>query len=89
MVTSKPQWPDWWYWELDCSNPHLLKRMSDRSFNEVDLREMLEIATGFRPDEQAGRWVIVSSKQNRPWEIVVEPDESIKTLVVVTAYPAT
>jgi hypothetical protein len=47
MVSSPPIWPDWWEWELDCSNPHLAKRMVDRSFNEADLRDMLERATGF------------------------------------------
>lgn len=39
------EWPSWWDWELEFS-PHLLKRMIDRQFSEVDLRRMLEHATG-------------------------------------------
>jgi hypothetical protein len=39
MVRARP-WPDWWEWEIDLT-PHLLKRMEDRDFSEVDLREML------------------------------------------------
>jgi len=34
-------WPEWWDWELDLS-PHLLERMVDRGFSEVDLRRMME-----------------------------------------------
>ncbi len=37
-------WPEWWDWELELS-PHLLKRMEDRQFNEVDLRTMLHRAS--------------------------------------------
>jgi len=48
------QWPPWWVWELELS-PHLLKRMEDRRFTEVDLRRMLEQATGYRPDVATGR----------------------------------
>jgi hypothetical protein len=48
VVTSNVNWPEWWQWEVDCSNPHLLKRMLDRSFSETNLREMLETATGYR-----------------------------------------
>jgi hypothetical protein len=42
----KRKWPDWWEWEPELS-PHLLKRMADRRFTEVDLREMLEKAEGW------------------------------------------
>jgi hypothetical protein len=37
---SRPEWPGWWDWELELS-PHLLKRMTDRRFTEIDLRRML------------------------------------------------
>ncbi|MBC8107472.1 MAG: hypothetical protein H7Z14_12840 [Anaerolineae bacterium] len=88
MVASndKPAWPEWWSWELDCSNPHLAKRMLDRSFSETDLREMLERATGFRADVVPGRWVIESTRFGAPWEVIVEPDYALTLLVVVTAY---
>lgn len=42
-------WPLWWEWELELT-PHLLKRMEDRDFNEIDLRYMLQNATDFEPD---------------------------------------
>ncbi len=40
--------------ELDLT-PHVEKRMEDRGFTEVDLREMLERASGFRRDVMDGR----------------------------------
>jgi hypothetical protein len=43
------EWPSWWSWELELS-PHLLKRMVDRQFSEVDLRRMLEHAPRLRDD---------------------------------------
>lgn len=66
MVQSPVNWPDWWYWELNCSNPHLLKRMTDRSFTEVDLREMLESATSFSPDRAPERWLIETTHAGQP-----------------------
>jgi hypothetical protein len=86
VAGSGANWPEWWQWELDCSNPHLAKRMLDRSFTEVDLREMLENAGGFRPDASAGRWIIETKHASKAWEIIVEPDKSEKLLVIVTAY---
>jgi len=83
---AKRKWPVWWYWELDLS-PHLLKRMVDREFTEVDLRRMLEMAHTYRPDIVEGRWVIMTSHQGNPWEVIVEPDFDAELLVVVTAYP--
>ena len=62
-------------------------RMVDRGFTEVDLRQMLEDASSFRPDVEEGRWVIVSRHRRRSWEIIVEPDEAEQVLVVITAYP--
>ncbi len=81
----KRRWPQWWDWELELS-PHLLKRMVDRRFNEIDLREMLKDARGYRPDVIEGRWVIVAYHQKKAWEIIVEPDFGMKRVVVVTAY---
>lgn len=81
-----PEWPDWWSWELQLS-PHLLKRMTDRRFDETDLRSMLEDATGFREDREPGRWVVAAQHGGRSWEVIVEPIEDDRFLVVVTAYP--
>lgn len=83
---SKTDWPDWWNWELDLS-PHLLKRMVDRSFSEVDLRTMMESAERLREDDEPGRWVVETVHESRPWEVIVEPDPEDRLLVVVTAYP--
>ena len=66
---------------------HLLKRMEDRAFNEVDLRRMLELAAGHRADTLEGRFVIEARHAGTPWEVIVEPDELRQLLVVITAYP--
>jgi hypothetical protein len=47
---------------------------------------MLEAAIGYRPDAEPGRWIIETKHAGAAWEIIVEPDESLKVLVVVTAY---
>jgi hypothetical protein len=80
------KWPSWWGWELELS-PHLLKRMIDRRFTEVDLRLMLEEASEYRRDVERGRWVIGTRLRSRRWEIVVEPDTDLEMLVIITAYP--
>ncbi len=83
---GRKRWPAWWDWELELS-PHLLKRMVDRRFTEVDLRRMLQAATRVRRDIVPGRWVVVTRHQDARWEVIVEPDVEAQVLVVVTAYP--
>jgi hypothetical protein len=83
---SLREWPEWWDWEIELS-PHLLKRMVDRRFTEVDLRQMLELATGYREDVVDGRWVIETRHARAAWEVIVEPDWERRLLVIVTAYP--
>lgn len=83
---SRRVWPEWWDWELELS-PHLLKRMGDRRFTELDLRRMLERATGYHEDVVEGRWVIETKHRGKAWEVIVEPDFERQLLVVVTAYP--
>jgi hypothetical protein len=61
--------------------------MEDRSFTELDLRGMLEAATGYRKDIAPGRWVIEAKRGRTPWEVIVEPDPSLEILVVITALP--
>lgn len=78
-------WPEWWEWELEISS-HVETRMEDRHFTEVDLRTMLEGAGGYREDVLEGRWVIQTEHRSRPWEVIVEPDELDRLLVVITAY---
>ena len=57
--------------------------MEDRAFNEVDLRRMLERASGYRADIMEGR---EASHAGLPWEVIVEPDDVRDLLVVITAY---
>jgi hypothetical protein len=61
--------------------------MEDRGFNEVDLRRMLEHASGHSPDIVEGRFVIEVRHGGRDWAVIVEPDHESQLLVVVTAYP--
>jgi hypothetical protein len=61
--------------------------MVDRDFTEVDLRRMLEYATGLREDVVDGRWIVESWHARHPWEVIVEPDGEIRLLIVITAYP--
>lgn len=78
--------PSWWDWELEFS-PHLLKRMLDRGFTEVDLRAMLadELAVVPKADDPA-RYVVLTKHDGAPWHVIVEPDRASEVIVVVTAY---
>ncbi|HLL88519.1 MAG TPA: hypothetical protein VK324_04395 [Tepidisphaeraceae bacterium] len=69
-------WPDWWSWELELT-PHLLKRMIDRGFNEVDLRTMLQSAERLRPDHEPGRFVVTCRLRRRAWEVIVKPADNV------------
>lgn len=80
------QWPEWWSWELELT-PHLEQRMADRDYTEVDLRRMLHVAHGIRPDEDELRFAVDTRHAGRRWTVVVEPDPAERVLVVVTAYP--
>lgn len=80
------QWPEWWSWDLELS-PHLLKRMIDRQFTEVDLRKMLQVEPRYLRDVVEYRWVIETRHERRAWDVIVEPDREAKLLVVITACP--
>lgn len=80
--------PEWWSFELELS-PHVEDRMIDRDFSEADLRIMLEDADGFRVGSRVGRWVIETQHLGDAWEVVVEPDERDRVIVVITAYKVT
>jgi len=81
-------WPPWWNWDLEIT-PHVENRMEDRDFNEVELREMMERASGHHPDVVDGRFVIETTHRRQDWEVIVEPDEVEHSLVVITAYRVT
>ncbi len=61
--------------------------MDDRRFTEIDLRRMLQQASGYREDVVDGRWLIETRHRGKAWEVIVEPDQDRQLLVVVTAYP--
>ena len=86
-MEDKGRWPTWWEWELELT-PHLLKRMVDRRFTEVELRAMLQTARGHREDIVEGRYVISCRHRRRPWHVIIEPDATVQRLVVITAYPS-
>ena len=78
--------PAWWGWELELSL-HLLKRMNDRDFTEIDIRHILNSATSIRRDVVSGRWVAATRLRGRRWDVIVEPDPDVQLLFVITAYP--
>jgi hypothetical protein len=80
-----PSWPPWWNYELVIS-PHVIERMQERNITEIDLRAMLADAAEYRPSVVTGRFIIETRHNRQPWEVVVEPDDDDRVLVVVTAY---
>ena len=38
-------------------------------------------------EQTHGTFLVVTTLANRPWEVIVSPDEDHQLLVVVTAYP--
>ena len=84
---TRRRWPTWWHWELELS-PHLLMRMVDRKFTEVDVRRMLHLASRLRRDIEPGRWLVITRHRKARWEIILEPDAEAQIVVGVTAYPA-
>ncbi len=80
-------WPAWWSWDIELT-PHLVKRMVDRGFNEVDLRLMMEAAIGYHENREEGRFAIETKHGSRSWTVIVEPSTDEEILIVVTAYPA-
>lgn len=80
--------PDWWDFELELS-PHVEERMIDRGFTDVDLRLMLERAIRIRPSRSAGRFLVETVHDGDAWEVILEPDERDRVIVVITAFQVT
>jgi len=80
-----PTFPEWWTWEL-VFTAHAEMRMEQRGVTEVELRAMLERATGHRPNVVDGRFTVSVRHQSQPWVVIVEPDAEARVLVVVTTY---
>jgi hypothetical protein len=80
-----PTFPEWWRWELTFTS-HGELRMEQRGVTEVEVRAMLERATGFEPNVVEGRFMIYARHAQRPWVVIVEPDADVNLLVIVTVY---
>jgi hypothetical protein len=80
-----PNFPEWWTWDLSFTG-HAEMRMEQRGVTEVEVRAMLERATGFRPNVVEGRFVVDVHRQACAWNVIVEPDADARLLVVVTVY---
>jgi hypothetical protein len=59
--------------------------MEQRGVTEVEVRAMLERATGFEASVE-GRFMIHTQRVQGPWVVIVEPDAEASLLVVVTVY---
>ena len=79
-----PPFPEWWNWDLSFTG-HAEMRMEQRGVTEVEVRAMLERATGFEPNVVEGVHDPTRTRQ-RPWIVIVEPDVDAKLLVIVTVY---
>jgi hypothetical protein len=80
------EWPEWWEWRIEVSS-HCLKRMVERSFNETDLRTMMEDATGLI-EQGHGTFIVITKRDDCLWEVIVSPDFAKREIVIVTAYPS-
>jgi hypothetical protein len=60
--------------------------MEERGVSEVDLRTMLEYATGVAPARRVGRWLISTRFRGQPWVAVVEPDVDDQITYVITTF---
>jgi Domain of unknown function (DUF4258) len=80
-----PTFPEWWNWDLSFTG-HAELRMEQRVVTEVEVRAMLERATGFEASVVEGRFMIHTQCGQSPWVVIVEPDAEARWLVVVTVY---
>ena len=78
--------PFWWEWEFVLSD-HILDRMADRDFTEIDLRAMLGGDIQMSHDIVPGRWLVHARFRTRPWELIIEPIHDERIVLVITAYP--
>lgn len=79
------RFPRWWEWDF-LLTAHVEERMVDRGFTETDLRRMLDGVKVVRRSHVSGRYVVECSRGRRPWHVVVEPDETHRLVLVITAY---
>lgn len=84
----KQTFPDWWDWEL-FFGVHADLRMEQRGVTELDVRAMLEKASGIEPSAVPGRFRVHVRHNQRPWIVIVEPILRLEFLAVVTVYEVT
>lgn len=60
--------------------------MAERNVSEVELRAMLERASAIERSDLEGRFIVHTKHRRRRWRVVVEPDEGVECVVVVTVY---
>jgi len=78
-------WPECWDWEVAFTG-HVQGRMEERGVTEVEVRSMLQRASGYSPSVVENRFMIETMHRGRPWIVIVEPDPDERLLVIVTAY---
>jgi len=61
-----PTFPEWWNWNLSFTG-HAELRMEQRGVTEVEVRVMLERATGFEASVVEGRFMIQTRRGQSPW----------------------
>jgi hypothetical protein len=79
-----PTFPEWWTWDLSFTG-HAEMRMEQRGVTEVDLRAMLERATGFDHNVVDGRFMIHAGTGRDPGSSSSSPTWT-QLLVVVAVY---
>jgi hypothetical protein len=79
------EYPEWWDWELLFTD-HTKLRLEQRDLTELEVRAMLERANKYRPDPIDWRFQIPARHRRQPWIVVVEPNEMLKKLVIITVY---
>jgi hypothetical protein len=80
-----PTFPEWWNWGLSFT-AHAELRMEQRGVTEVEVRAMLQRATGFEASVVEGRFMIQTRRGQNLWIVIVEPDAEARLLVVVKVY---
>jgi hypothetical protein len=79
--------PAWWDWELELTD-HVIVRMEERDFTEIDLRAMLNHAISVHRLDSHGRWLARAPLKGQLWKVILEPDVLRHRIVVITAHRA-
>lgn len=60
--------------------------MEERSFSELELRRMLDVASEVIPGRVPGRFEVRTRHRGKAWVVVLEPDLEEQVVHVVTAF---